>query len=218
MDRKILGMAIVAIILILAAALVWQMHSQGISFKAVSSSSMEPAVPVGAVAVLSKADLSNLKAGDIIAFSSGNSTTIQRIIEVTPEGFRTKGDAEKEADPELIRKSEILGKVLFVVPDLGILGSFVRTPIGFAAMILIPAGLIILYEAITIKRLVDREQRGRKKEEVFYLGYKEPKHHETEGEKHAKFAHLRDNLEAEISNHRQNKHEEEPHRERKDGE
>jgi signal peptidase len=210
MNMKIFGAALAVLVIALAVFAVWQISSNDLEFRVVASDSMEPAIHKGDVILISGASLSSLKVGDIIAFGQGKVYNTSRIIEVLPEGFRTKGDADNNANIVIANRQDVLGKVLFAVPYMGHIGSFVRTPMGFALMILIPAVLIIFYEALKIKREIDKERKSRKKEEeIYYLGYKEHKHHAPEEEKHAKFTHLKENLEEEASVHAQDERKEE---------
>ena len=113
----------------------------------VNTGSMEPVIPVGGLVVIKPVDPGTLKTGDIICFkfSEGMSIT-HRIINITDEGFVTKGDANEDLDLWTVENEEVVGKVLFVIPFLGYLGSFVRTPIGLILLIVLPAVVLILLE------------------------------------------------------------------------
>ncbi|MEM2111921.1 MAG: hypothetical protein QXX08_08610 [Candidatus Bathyarchaeia archaeon] len=54
------------------------------------------------------------------------------------------------------KKENIIGKVILVIPLIGYIGYFVRTPIGFTMLIIVPASLIIILEikniATTLKK------------------------------------------------------------------
>ena len=118
-------------------------------YEPVYTGSMEPAIPVGSIVVIKPANPNTLKIGDIICFkieSESSTTVTHRIINITDEGFITKGDANEDPDQWIVKKENIIGKVIAVIPYLGYLGYFVRTPIGFTLLIIIPATLLIILE------------------------------------------------------------------------
>ena len=118
-------------------------------YEPVYTGSMEPAIPVGSIVVIKPANPNTLKVGDIICFkieSESSTTVTHRIINITDEGFITKGDANEDPDKWIVKKENIIGKVIAVIPYLGYLGYFVRTPIGFTLLIIIPATLLIILE------------------------------------------------------------------------
>ncbi len=150
MKRTILIAAIITLVLIGVLAIA-AISLQGLEFKTVISGSMSPVINTGDVVAITKVNTEELKLGDIITFGDGKTFTTHRIIGITAEGFRTKGDANEDPDMEVIKRQDVVGKVVFTIPYLGYLGSFVRTPMGFAILILIPGALIILTEAVKIK-------------------------------------------------------------------
>ena len=118
-------------------------------YEPVYTGSMEPAIPVGSIVVIKPANPNTLKVGDIICFkieSESSTTVTHRIINITDEGFITKGDANEDPDQWIVKKENIIGKVIAVIPYLGYLGYFVRTPVGFTLLIIIPATLLIILE------------------------------------------------------------------------
>jgi len=116
-------------------------------YEPVFTGSMEPAVPVGSVAVIKPVDYNTLQKGDIICFKfSGPQSITHRIINITNEGFITKGDANEDPDQWIVKKENIIGKLIFIIPYIGYIGYFVKTPIGFTLLIIIPATLLIIAE------------------------------------------------------------------------
>ena len=89
-----------------------------------------------------------LKEGDIITFYSTNSffggTPItHRIIEVvnvpnSGKMFRVKGDANPKADEEKVIPSNVVGKVMFKIPQLGRVQFFLASKGGWIIAIMIP--------------------------------------------------------------------------------
>lgn len=136
----------------------------------VQSGSMEPAVRKGAL-VITKPQNDYFK-GDIITVADTNpkESVTHRIfgIEETAgqTSYITKGDANNAPDGEKRPKNKVLGKVLFSVPFLGYPVSFAKTLYGLILLVLIPAVLIILGEAVTIKNETKRLLLERKKRKL----------------------------------------------------
>jgi len=84
---------------------------------------------------------------EIICFKLSNPQSItHRIIDITDEGFVTKGDANEDPDSFVVQKKNIIGKVVFTIPYVGYLNHFVKTPLGFTLFIILPATIIIAEE------------------------------------------------------------------------
>ena len=66
----------------------------------VVSGSMEPTVPVGSIIYVKEAEPSSIKKGDIIAFQSGESIVMHRVVDnkIVEGTFTTKGDANPSED------------------------------------------------------------------------------------------------------------------------
>lgn len=129
-------------------------------FKIVRSGSMEPSIKTGSVVMVKPAHLTgsrqaNYKIGDVITFNSTAKTKdpiTHRIVEMRVDRgnpvYITKGDANEEADTREVRQKEVIGKVLFNIPYLGYAVAAAQKPWGFAALIIIPA-VIIIFDQIT---------------------------------------------------------------------
>jgi signal peptidase I len=101
---------------------------------AVYSGSMEPKLPVGALALDRAIPSQDVRVGDVITFSDpyvkGRLVT-HRVIDVleTPRGlaYRTKGDANPSRDPWTIRLAGQVGRVSFSVPFAGYILFYAHT-------------------------------------------------------------------------------------------
>lgn len=114
----------------------------------VQSGSMEPAIHTGSVVIAKPFDIYHVN--DIITF--GNKTTNQtptthRIVEVKNNNgnisYISKGDANNAVDRKEVLQRNVIGKVLFSVPYLGYAIDFVKKPLGFILVIIIPALFVI---------------------------------------------------------------------------
>ena len=138
-----------------------------VEIKIVKSGSMEPAVKTGSIVIIKSTGVYNI--GDIITFGEDTPTnypTTHRIVatkDINGETFyQVKGDANEEADPTLINKRDVIGKVIFTIPNAGYILDFARQPIGFILLIAFPAALVILNELVDIVREIRRTLRRRK--------------------------------------------------------
>jgi len=121
-----------------------------LSFKlfAVQTGSMEPTIKVGDLIFVKGQN--NYKVDDVITYNSGfgaSKTVItHRIVDINEDGtFKTKGDFNTAADIDSVSKQNIIGKYILRIPLLGYPINFVKTPLGFLILIVIPA-VIISYE------------------------------------------------------------------------
>jgi signal peptidase len=118
----------------------------GWQFAVVGSGSMEPAIHTGSVAVFGDVPAEGVYRGDIVMYHLPDGTRVtHRVASVTADGASliTKGDANRVADAEPVSVGAVEGKFLFSIPYLGYISGWVREPIGFAAVMLIP-GLIVI--------------------------------------------------------------------------
>lgn len=148
----------------------------GYEVKVVKSGSMEPAVNVGGIVIV--APHATYGVGDIITFGSDTKNRIpvtHRIVEVVPTGmttaYRTKGDANEEADGQLVRAREVIGKVVFDLPYVGYAIDFARTPLGFLLLVGIPALVIVIDE---IANIIWEIHKYRFRKRAGKVGYRTP--------------------------------------------
>jgi signal peptidase I len=117
---------------------------------------MEPTIHVGSLVLVQKVPENAIKVDDIVARKApdnDNTFVTHRIVQIgpQPDTFVTRGDANNTNDPP-ITYSEIVGKMVFAVPMLGLLVNFSSTPIGMGLVIVIFILFIVLVEII--KRLL----------------------------------------------------------------
>lgn len=65
--------------------------------------------------------------GDIVTFQNENILITHRIIEIENDTVTTKGDANNTKDTP-IKKQDIIGKVVFIIPNVGIWQKVFTTP------------------------------------------------------------------------------------------
>ena len=87
-------------------------------FYVVLSGSMEPKLPVGSL-VVADTESTNVKIGEIVTFQKSGRTVTHRVTGLKEHGYQTKGDANQEADYDLLQQEQIVGTVVFCIPYLG---------------------------------------------------------------------------------------------------
>lgn len=161
------------------------------SLAIVRSSSMEPAMRAGALAVMLPIDAEDVKVGDIIVFDppwdpDATVTVSHRVIAVRHDDqllFDTKGDATEDSDPYYVPAQSVHGKVVFSIPYLGYAANsavrYIRTWLGLVTLVCIPT-MVLVGSAIRdvkqsgnvrAKRLARRLERQRryKRRRIFDL-------------------------------------------------
>ncbi|MEV6977369.1 signal peptidase I [Kitasatospora sp. NPDC093806] len=101
------------------AALVW-----GWSPSVIVSGSMEPALSRGDVVAARSATVQEVGGGAVISFKDaarGDRMTTHRAVERLEDGaaYRTKGDANRDPDPALVRAEQLEGIVTVAIPYAG---------------------------------------------------------------------------------------------------
>lgn len=113
--------------------------------------SMEPALPLGSVAVARPVTPDQVQTGDIIAFegSHESSPVLHRVIETRVEDgerlFVTKGDANAYADARPVRLERTGDRVVYHVPLVGFLIHFGRTTGGLLLFFAAPLAALLAH-------------------------------------------------------------------------
>lgn len=160
---------ILAVVVLIAATVVLSTFDTPLKLRlfAVQSGSMEPAIPLGSVVVVRPQE--DYQKDDVVTVRSERSakeTVTHRIIEVV-EGesgkkYQLKGDANEDPDRELVSQNRVIGKVVFDLPYLGYAVGFAQTQVGFIALIVVPATIIIYSEGVSIKKELEKMFKGKK--------------------------------------------------------
>ncbi len=119
--RKIAGiLTYIVVVMILVIIMVG-------SFKpfVIASGSMEPNINIGDIVLMKSTSIDSVHIGDVIAYTISNRIVVHRVVEILNESnkiyIKTKGDANKEADPELVTDKMFLGEIIYVIPKVGLI-------------------------------------------------------------------------------------------------
>lgn len=126
----------------------------GYSPLTVLSNSMNPDFFAGDMVLIKHGNAKDIKVGDVITFkNSENKYITHRVTEVSKNNgaihFVTKGDNNNIADEEVVTSSNVVGKLVTVIPKFGNVTKFVTGPFGFFLLILLPLMGYVCLEVYT---------------------------------------------------------------------
>lgn len=134
------------------------------SLYTIISPSMEPNLRVYDIIIDQRIDSANdIKIGDIITFIStssisSNKTVTHRVIDIVIDDsgnyhYKTKGDNNISPDSAYAEYKNVIGKVLFKIPQLGRIQFFLANQAGWLVVVVIPALFIIIKDIMKIVKL-----------------------------------------------------------------
>lgn len=98
----------------------------------IETQSMAPEYAAGTLIYVKKTDFDKLKPGDVITYVNPEGSAVtHRITEIDNEdrSLRTKGDANEFEDIMSVAEENIVGKVVFKVPHLGVVTEFLTNAV-----------------------------------------------------------------------------------------
>jgi signal peptidase len=117
----------------------------------VRTASMTPAIRAGD-AILARPVSHRPRVGDVVVYEAQGQVVTHRVVEVTPEGVVTKGDANEAADPWVVMPSQIRGRMVMRLPYVGWVLAFLRHPVGWVLLVVVPAvAFVLLYGVRTLR-------------------------------------------------------------------
>jgi signal peptidase len=129
----------------------------GWRFQPVETGSMAPAMPIGSLAVVQPVDPTRIGPGVTIVFEDPldpSRLVAHRIVETLPgtlPHWRTKGDANREADPLPVSVTSVRGVVGWSVGGLGWAVTNLRGGPAFLLLVGLPLGLLAITEVAAVR-------------------------------------------------------------------
>lgn len=133
----------------------------GFGVAVVLSGSMEPTLRVNDVIIVRKAE--SYEVGDIVVYDSGRELIVHKIIEKNGDTFTTQGEANNTAD-DPIRAEVVKGKVVFTIPQAGVVVNAIRSPAGVIVILL--AAILLTEGSFRRKKEKDENKIEEIKEEI----------------------------------------------------
>ena len=138
-------------------------YKPAFSLYTILSPSMEPNIKVYDVIFDMNVDSpEDIKEGDVITFISTATLTkgmtiTHRVVQIIQDengySYMTKGDNNLANDGAAVPFDNVLGKVLFKIPQLGRVQEFLGTKGGWLIVVVIPALIVIISDILKIFRL-----------------------------------------------------------------
>jgi len=161
---------ILIIVLVISAFIFITSRLGSANFLVVLSESMRPTINMGDLVVTASTNPNDIKTGDIVAFKDGDKDfpITHRVVNITDNGFITKGDANEDPDPMVRTSNAVVGKVTFWVPFAGYFVYFARGPYGFIILIIIPGVILIVNEIRKVLGYVKESKERKTKTKKLY--------------------------------------------------
>lgn len=147
---------IIAVLTIVAIYYVFQtkiLHKDyanlfGFTMFEIATGSMSSTIEIGDVIITKITQ--DVNEGDIIVYKEGDYFITHRLIEEQGKKLIAKGDANNSEDKP-IEKEQVLGKVIKIIPKVGVLRDVILTPeiIGLIIAIIVLIGVFINYPVKT---------------------------------------------------------------------
>jgi len=126
----------------------------GFSAAVVISGSMHDAIEIDDMILIHKEK--DYAVGDVITFQSEGNLVTHRIVAQTAEGFITKGDANNAPDRDPVAPQNVVGRVILAIPRVGTVISFLRTPLGMTALVLV--GFALIEVPVLLRRRLEEKE------------------------------------------------------------
>lgn len=157
---SVLFYIVIAICLVVLANK-WVFHNDdqslfGYRAVCVLSGSMEDTLSVGDVVIIKEDE--SYYINDIISFRESSEIITHRIVAITDTGFMTKGDANNTVDSEIVRKENIIGKEVLIIPWIGYIRIAVMSPVGLIMILTGCCGLYLINRSIEEREETEDEK------------------------------------------------------------
>ena len=172
-SRSILSAALLAFFAVLAIVVVATMGGYGLfmlgmrtssPLVVVTSESMITALYPGDLLVLQGRAAEDISVGNIVVYEDDwytDAPIVHRVVEIQEVGgtyyFFTRGDANHANDIGNRTIDEIVGVVVYRIPNLGHVSIFLRSPPGYLFIALVFIAIIILPELVCKRKGEDEE-------------------------------------------------------------
>ena len=122
----------------------------GYTFFEVATGSMANTINIGDIVVVKVNEV--FKENDIIVYKVENSFITHRVIKIDGQDLITRGDANNSEDKP-IKSDQILGKVIYIIPKIGIWRRVLASPeiLGMIIISIILLGVVLMLTSKTEK-------------------------------------------------------------------
>lgn len=136
----------------------------GFNTLSVLSGSMRPVLEPGDLIITKDIEPEKVNKGDVITYRGSTEVLVtHRVIDITEKNgelaFQTKGDANNTEDSGLVLPEQLVGQLILNIPRGGYIVNFIRSPIGFILLILVPIFFLLGGEIKNLLSKMDEEEK-----------------------------------------------------------
>lgn len=113
----------------------------------ITTGSMETTYMANSFVIIQKGGYDDIKIGDVIAFKSSalnGETAFHRVVNITKDGFITKGDYNNNPDNQVIGQDQYIGHEVFHTNFTAWYYNGLREPFGVIKLVVLPALCLIM--------------------------------------------------------------------------
>lgn len=127
-------------LVVLAIACLFGVRLAGMQLNVVQTASMSPSLPANTVTLVRPVDPQAVAVGDVITFiDASDRPVMHRVVEIIDHAgirrFRTKGDANRQADRELVHEKRLTGGLFVAAPHVGAALQLTQTRWGVVYLV-----------------------------------------------------------------------------------
>jgi signal peptidase len=151
--RVIMNSMLALSLLVVSLAVIWALFLKtddafifGYKPYIVVSESMQPTIQKYAFVLIEQTDYDEIAVGEVIAFKSSQVSgvpVLHRVVDITPEGIVTKGDAVDITDESVVTRNNFLGRRLWHTNLLARVFQICQTPQGFFLVVILPCLVVV---------------------------------------------------------------------------
>jgi signal peptidase len=135
--------ALVILLGVIVAALLFVYFMPGWGLYFVKSGSMVPSINPGDIVITRP--VGEIRPDMVVTFEQGEAIVTHRVMELVDGKLRTKGDANEDMDPDLLSITNVQGIYLFKIPYIGYINNLVSDRKGWFIVIIIPTIILVLF-------------------------------------------------------------------------
>lgn len=148
----------------------------------ITSGSMQPKINVGDLIFTKIVDVDSINDGEIISYwdpTNSNKIVTHLVDEISEKDgkryFTTVGVYTGSEDTVVVPEKNVLGVYAFKIPLVGNIMLFAQSPLGLVMFLLVPLGVILVYDTLRRQKLQETkdEEILKLKEEIEELKNKE---------------------------------------------
>ena len=145
-------------------------YFMNLKFYQTTSGSMEPYMRINGIVIMMKADIGDFAVGDVVCFVRAGDAIAHRVIDITEDGLRTKGDNNPVDDAAIVTANEIVGKCVLRMNWVGVFLDNLKTPTGILKVVVLPILVVVTaflaYKYIKMTKLAKPEdtEKAQKRE------------------------------------------------------